>query len=95
MRFDSDASIAALRDMSRGRVAVRSSSTAMPYMSRERKPERYMEASRRVLLGTVPVCVPAPPGSVARSMATTRLPKYAACAAAFSPAGPVPITMRS
>jgi hypothetical protein len=34
-----------------------------------------MEASRSVLLGTVPVCVPAPPGSGARSIATTFLPK--------------------
>src|SRR5688572_14900174 len=95
MRFDSEATIAALRDMSRGSVAVASSSTATPYISRERYPERYIAVSRSVLLGTVPVRAPAPPGSASRSIATTRLPKYAACAAAFSPAGPTPITTRS
>jgi hypothetical protein len=36
MRADSEASIAAFLDMSRGTVAVRSSSTATPYISRER-----------------------------------------------------------
>src|SRR6476620_1326908 len=37
----------------------------------------------------------APPGLGARSTMATRLPKYAACAAPFSPAGPVPITTMS
>src|SRR6476661_4755232 len=37
----------------------------------------------------------APPGLGARSMMQTFLPKYAACAAPFSPAGPAPITTRS
>src|SRR5258708_14255552 len=95
MRCDSEATIVALRDMRPCSVAEGSSSTATPYISRERYPERYIAVSRSVLLGRVPVCVPAPPGSAARSIAATRLPKYAACAAAFSPAGPMPITMRS
>ena len=37
----------------------------------------------------------APPGSGSRSTSATLLPKYAACAAPFSPAGPEPITTRS
>src|SRR5229473_5779893 len=36
-----------------------------------------------------------PPMCSARSMTATRLPKYAAWAPPFSPAGPQPITMRS
>src|ERR1700747_1846538 len=36
-----------------------------------------------------------PPGTPARSITATRLPKYAAWAPAFSPAGPHPITTRS
>src|SRR6266404_321990 len=36
-----------------------------------------------------------PPMCSARSIAATRLPKYAAWAPPFSPAGPQPITMRS
>src|SRR5260221_2084724 len=95
MRCDSEATMVALRDIRPSSVAEGSSSTATPYISRERYPDRYIAVSRSVLLGRVPVCVPAPPGCAARSVATTRLPKYAACAAAFSPAGPTPITMRS
>src|ERR1051325_10865685 len=36
-----------------------------------------------------------PPGLGARSMTATRLPKYAACAPAFSPPGPQPMTIKS
>src|SRR6267142_4900279 len=36
-----------------------------------------------------------PPMCSARSMTATRLPKYAACAPPFSPAGPQPITIKS
>src|SRR5260370_42671821 len=36
-----------------------------------------------------------PPGSGSRSTTATRLPKYAAWAAAFSPAGPEPTTTKS
>ena len=52
-------------------------------------------ASRSVFDGNVPVWTAAPPGSGSRSMRATRLPKYAAWAAPFSPAGPPPITTRS
>src|SRR5256885_7006926 len=46
--------------------------------------------------GSVPVFVQAPPRSGARrSTSATFLPKYAACAAPFSPAGPLPTTTRS
>src|SRR5262249_40979678 len=51
--------------------------------------------SRRVLDGTVPVLTAAPPRTASRSTSRTRLPKYAAWAAPFSPAGPDPITTRS
>src|SRR5205085_7299771 len=37
----------------------------------------------------------APPRTGSRSMRATRLPKNAACAAPFSPAGPEPMTIRS
>src|SRR5580658_1971348 len=43
----------------------------------------------------VPVLTQAPPRMSLHSMSATRLPKYAACAAPFSPAGPEPITIRS
>ncbi len=67
----------------------------MPYSSRFRKPVRYNAASRSVLDGSVPVWTPAPPTAGAFSMMATFFPKYAACAAPFSPAGPEPMTIRS
>src|SRR5687767_7035898 len=67
----------------------------MPYRPRWRRPEKYSAVSRNVLEGTVPVFIPAPPGLGARSTTTTLFPKYAACAAPFSPPGPQPITTRS
>ncbi len=51
--------------------------------------------SRRVLLGRVPVLALAPPTIELFSTIAARLPKRAAAAAALSPAGPEPITMRS
>src|SRR5215472_10578410 len=51
--------------------------------------------SRRVLLGRVPVLALAPPTRGLRSTIAARLPKAAAAAAALSPAGPEPITIRS
>ena len=39
--------------------------------------------------------IAAPPGSLAFSTTATRWPKYAACTAPFSPAGPEPRTTRS
>ena len=52
--------------------------------------------SRIVFEGSVPVFVQAPPRSGARlSTIATFFPKYAACAAPFSPAGPLPRTSRS
>src|SRR5262245_38821014 len=43
----------------------------------------------------VPVLMPAPPRNGERSTSATRLPKYAAWTAPFSPAGPEPMTTRS
>src|SRR5882724_778969 len=67
----------------------------MPYSPRCPSPEKYSADSRSVLLGTVPVLMQLPPGTPARSTTATRLPKYAACAPAFSPAGPQPMITRS
>src|SRR5947199_8903367 len=47
-----------------------------------------------VLLDTAPPTI-VPPGRRCRSTTATRLPQYAACAAAVSPAGPAPSTTRS
>src|SRR5438270_813951 len=59
-------------------------------------PVRASALSRIVFEGSVPVFVQAPPTSGARgSINATFLPKYAACAAPFSPAGPLPRTTRS
>src|SRR2546430_6394784 len=59
-------------------------------------PVRASALSRMVFEGSVPVFVQAPPRSGARrSTSATFLPKYAACAAPFSPAGPLPRTSRS
>ena len=66
-----------------------------PYSPRWRKPEKYSAVSRSVFEVTVPVLRPAPRRYGARSTRTTCLPKYAACAAPFSPAGPEPMTTRS
>ena len=64
-----------LRDIKRGKVALRSSSTATPYSSRAWCPDRYSAVSRKVLLGRVPVCTAAPPGSGSHSMMATRFLK--------------------
>ena len=58
-------------------------------------PVRYMTASRRVLLGMVPVFVETPPIMFRRSMMATLWPSFAAAIAAFCPPGPVPTTTRS
>ena len=52
-------------------------------------------ASRKVLLGTVPVWRQTPPTMRDRSTRPTRLPSFAACTAARCPAGPLPRTRRS
>src|SRR5262245_23232914 len=52
-------------------------------------------ANRRALLGMVARCVHEPPTRVCRSTTATDLPCLAACIAAPSPPGPVPITMTS
>src|SRR5215510_10896015 len=54
-----------------------------------------MAPSRTVLVGIPPVLTAMPPGRGCGSTRQTRFPKYAACAAPFSPAGPAPITTRS
>ena len=63
---------------------------------REDMPVKASALSRSVLEGSVPVLVQAPPRCGARfSTIATRLPDQAACAAPFSPAGPLPMTTRS
>src|SRR6516225_3966050 len=52
-------------------------------------------ASRKVLLGMVPVCTQTPPMVRLRSMTATFLRSLAAQIAAFCPAGPLPTTIRS
>src|SRR5262244_3412830 len=54
-----------------------------------------MAPSRSVLVGMPAVVTAIPPGRGLSSTMPTRLPKYAARAAPFSPAGPAPITTRS
>jgi hypothetical protein len=66
-----------------------------PYSSRRRYPVRYRAVSRSVLVGMPAVLTAAPPGAPRRSTTATRFPKYAAWVAAFSPAGPAPMTTRS
>ena len=55
--------------------------------------DRY--PARVVLLGIVPVLIPAPPTSWSLSTSATRLPKIPAVFAPEMPAGPPPITTRS
>src|SRR5438552_17803196 len=63
---------------------------------REAMPVSASALSRSVFEGSVPVLVQAPPRwGAAFSIIAVRLPKYAACAAPFSPAGPLPITIKS
>ncbi len=52
-------------------------------------------ASRKVLLGIVPVSTQTPPTCRFFSMMATRLPSFAAWTAARWPAGPLPIAIRS
>src|SRR3954453_17203296 len=73
-------------------LIVRSTASRKP---RWRKPERCSADSRSVFDGIVPVLTDAPPRTTSRSISATLLPKYAACPAPFSPAGPEPMTMRS
>src|SRR6059058_4173990 len=63
---------------------------------REAMPVSASALSRSVFDGSVPVLLQAPPRcGAAFSIIAVRLPKYAACAAPFSPAGPLPITIKS
>ena len=82
-------------NMKSATVASRRSDRSTPYRSRARSPEIASAVSRRVLLGSVPVLVEAPPTNGLFSIIATRLPKSAAAAAPLSPAGPDPITIRS
>src|SRR5262252_6213381 len=66
-----------------------------PYKLRRRYPDRYSAASRRVLLGIVPVLMQTPPMTVLRSTMATRLLSLAAWMAARCPAGPEPMTTMS
>ena len=61
----------------------------------QQKPESPSAISRKVLLGIVPVLIPAPPTSRIFSTSATRSPKIAAVFAPQIPAGPPPITATS
>ena len=95
MRRHSCASTISLRYMKSPTVTDFICTSTASLKPRWRNPERCSADSRRVLDGMVPVFTHAPPSSGSRSMSATRLPKYAACAAPFSPAGPEPITTKS
>ena len=76
-------------------VASRWSERSTPKSRRERQPLSTSAVSRSVLLGSVPVLMPAPPSIPASSTSAARLPRKPAAAAALVPAGPPPRTMRS
>src|SRR5438046_7554303 len=76
-------------------VASRRSERSTPKSLRERMPERASAVSRKVLLGIVPVLIPAPPTSRSFSTSATRLPKIPTVVAPLMPAGPPPITTTS
>src|SRR5438045_3429413 len=71
------------------------SERSTPKSLRERTPESASAVSRKVLLGIVPVLIPAPPISRSFSTSATRLPNILAVFAPEIPAGPPPITTRS
>src|SRR5712691_2073926 len=85
----------AVRSISLSSVASGSSCMERPYTSRRRYPVRYRAVSLKVFVGTPALLTRVPPGAARRSTMATRLPKNAAWAAAFSPAGPAPITTMS
>src|SRR5215470_1732565 len=76
-------------------VASRRRERSTPKSLRERQPESASVVSRSVLLGIVPVLIPAPPILLSFSTSATRFPKIAAVLAPEIPAGPLPMTMRS
>src|SRR6188768_2019748 len=76
-------------------VASRRSERSTPKSLRERQPESMSEVSRNVLLGMVPVLMPAPPTSDAFSTRATFLPSSPPAIAPLDPAGPPPRTKRS
>jgi hypothetical protein len=61
----------------------------------QEKPESASAVSRSVLLGIVPVLIPAPPSSRSFSTSVTRFPKIVAVFAPQIPGGPPPITTPS
>ena len=61
-----------------------------PYRVRWRNPERYRTASRRDLLGMVPVLVQTPPTTSLRSMMPTFLPKLGGLDRSLLASGPCP-----
>src|SRR5438105_4324088 len=95
MRFHSCATTSSLRYMKSRTVIDFIFTSKASEKPRCRNPERCSADSRSVFDGIVPVLTLAPPRTGSRSTMATRLPKYAACAAPFSPAGPEPMTMRS
>ncbi len=69
-----------------GAASGRGRSSATSSSPRWVMPDKASALSRSVLLGKVPVRVQAPPSlGAVRSTSATRFPKYAACAAPFSP----------
>src|SRR6266436_4186014 len=76
-------------------VASRRRERSTPKSLRERQPESASAVSRSVLLGIVPVLIPAPPTLPSFSTSATRFPKIAAVLAPQMPAGPPPMTTRS
>src|ERR1700678_22624 len=76
-------------------VASRRKERSTPKRSRDRQPVRARAVSLSVLLGIVPVLMPAPPRFCFFSTKATRLPNRVATQAAVAPAGPPPITTKS
>ena len=77
--------VVARSDVSAGRPSVACVSAAVSDST----------ASRKVLLGMVPVATQMPPRVVRRSTIATRRPSFAACTAPRWPAGPLPMHTRS
>ena len=75
-----------------GRASRRAQGSRSP---RPARPEKVTTASRRVLLGMVPVSMHAPPTERRFSTTAARRPSFEACTAARWPAGPLPMQTRS
>src|ERR1700739_3636366 len=76
-------------------VAPRRKDRSPPKRLRDRHPVRARAVSLSVLLGMVPVLMPAPPRFCLFSTRTTRFSNRLATKAPNAPAGPPPITTKS